>query len=77
MIDNDIDRFLGEVIENGTNALKKRTNPTHVPTEEKESIRWLENLKQSTGLFAEPQRPRRPPKFPHPWPGQNPPPLMP
>jgi hypothetical protein len=40
----------------GTNALKKRINPTRVPIEEKESIRWLENLKQSTALFAEPQR---------------------
>jgi hypothetical protein len=40
----------------GTNALKKRINPTRVPIEEKESIRWLENLQQSTALLAEPQR---------------------
>jgi len=29
----------------GTNALKKRINPTRVPIEEKESIRWLDNLR--------------------------------
>jgi hypothetical protein len=40
----------------GTNALKKKVNPTRVPIEEKESFRWLENLRQSTALLAEPQR---------------------
>ena len=40
----------------GTNALKHRINPTRVPIEEKESIRWLENLKYSTALLGEPQR---------------------
>jgi transposase-like protein len=40
----------------GTNALKKRINPTRVPIEQKESVRWLENLKQSTELLAEPRR---------------------
>ena len=40
----------------GTNALKKRINPTRVPIEDKESVRWLENLKQSTGLLGEPAR---------------------
>jgi hypothetical protein len=30
----------------GTNALKRHVNPTRVPTEEKESIRWLSNLTQ-------------------------------
>jgi Transposase DNA-binding len=34
----------------GTNALKKKVNPTRIPIEQKESIRWLENLKQSTQL---------------------------
>ena len=34
----------------GTNALKKKINPTRVPIEEKESIRWLDNLTQSTAL---------------------------
>jgi hypothetical protein len=40
----------------GCNALKKKINPTRVPIEKKESIRWLENLKQSTALFQDPQR---------------------
>lgn len=40
----------------GTNALKRSINPTRVPIEEKESIRWLENLKQSTDLVADASR---------------------
>lgn len=40
----------------GTNALKKKINPTRVPIEEKESFRWLDNLRQSTELLAEPAR---------------------
>ena len=40
----------------GTNALKKKINPTRVPIEKKESIRWLENLKQATTLLNEPER---------------------
>src|SRR5580700_2878168 len=39
----------------GTNALKKRINPTRVPIEEKESIRWLDNLRQSTALLERPE----------------------
>ena len=40
----------------GCNALKKKINPTRVPIEEKESFRWLENLRQSTALLAAPHR---------------------
>ncbi len=40
----------------GTNALKKKVNPTRVPIEKKESVRWLENLTQSTELLGEPSR---------------------
>ena len=40
----------------GTNALKKKVNPTRVPIEEKESIRWLDNLKQTTALLDDPAR---------------------
>ena len=40
----------------GTNRLKKHINPTRVPIEEKESIRWLRNLEQSTELLGEPER---------------------
>jgi hypothetical protein len=40
----------------GVNALKRRINPTRVPIEKKESIRWLENLRQSTALLNDPDR---------------------
>jgi len=40
----------------GSNALKKKINPTRVPIEKKESIRWLENLTHSTALLNDPQR---------------------
>lgn len=40
----------------GANALKKKVNPTRVPIEEKESIRWLDNLEQSTVLLNDPTR---------------------
>ena len=39
----------------GCNALKKKVNPTRVPIVEKESIRWLENLRQSTALTGNPR----------------------
>ena len=40
----------------GTNALKKKINPTRVPIEEKESVRWLDNIQQTTALLADPGR---------------------
>ena len=40
----------------GCDALKRKINSTRVPIEEKESYRWLENLRQSTALLAQPQR---------------------
>jgi hypothetical protein len=40
----------------GTAALKKTINLTRIPIEKKESVRWLENLKQSTDLLADPGR---------------------
>ena len=40
----------------GANALKRSINPTRVPIEQKESYRWLENVRQSTALLAEPER---------------------
>ncbi len=40
----------------GTNALKRTINPTRVPIEAKESIRWLENVQRSTTLLGEPAR---------------------
>jgi hypothetical protein len=40
----------------GTAALKRKINPTRVPIEHKESIRWLDNLRQSTELLGAPAR---------------------
>lgn len=40
----------------GTNALKRAINPTRVAIEAKESVRWLDNLRQATALLAQPQR---------------------
>ena len=40
----------------GTAALKCKVNPTRVPIESKESIRWLDNLRQSVDLLGEPGR---------------------
>src|SRR5262252_364181 len=40
----------------GTAALKKKINPTRVPIEHKESIRWLQNLRQSTAKLGDPAR---------------------
>ncbi|MCA1458762.1 hypothetical protein I6F35_37305 [Bradyrhizobium sp. BRP22] len=39
-----------------TTALKRKINPTRGPIEQKESIRWLENLRRSTDLLAAPGR---------------------
>ena len=40
----------------GTAALKRKVNPTRVPIEGKESMRWLANLRQSTELLGEAPR---------------------
>lgn len=40
----------------GTNALKNHINLTRIPIEQKESYRWLENIKQSTELLQAPSR---------------------
>jgi hypothetical protein len=40
----------------GSSALKRHVNPTRVPIEAKESIRWLDNLRQSTSLLHAPAR---------------------
>jgi hypothetical protein len=40
----------------GTAALKRKVNPTRVPIEHKESIRWLENMRQSMALLGAPAR---------------------
>ena len=40
----------------GTNTLRRKVNPTRVPIEGKESMRWLDNLRQSTELLGDPAR---------------------
>ena len=40
----------------GTNARKRTVNPTRVPIEEKESVRWLDNLTRSTERLGGPTR---------------------
>jgi hypothetical protein len=40
----------------GTAALKRKVNPTRVPIEHKESIRWLENMRHSMALLGAPAR---------------------
>ena len=40
----------------GTNALKRSVNPTRIPIEEKERIRWIENLDASTKGLGCPDR---------------------
>jgi hypothetical protein len=40
----------------GTKELKRKVNPTRVPIERKESVRWLDNLRQSIALLGQPER---------------------
>lgn len=40
----------------GCNALKRSVNPTRVPIEQKESMRWIENLQRSNDLLGAPER---------------------
>ena len=40
----------------GTNSLKTKVNPTRIPIEHKESVRWLENLRHATSLLSDPPR---------------------
>lgn len=40
----------------GCSLLKRKVNPTRVPIETKESVRWLDNLKHSTVLVNDPDR---------------------
>lgn len=40
----------------GSAALKRKVNPTRVPIEQKESMRWLDNLRRSCDLTGAPER---------------------
>jgi len=39
----------------GTNALKRSVNPTRIPIDQKESVKWLENIRLSTDLLKRPE----------------------
>lgn len=39
-----------------TNVLKRSLDPTRVPLEQKESVRWRDNLQQTTVLLGAPER---------------------
>lgn len=41
---------------NGTAPLKGKINPTRIPIEQQESVRWLEYLGRTTELFGDPGR---------------------
>lgn len=40
----------------GANRLKRKINPTRVPIDKKESIRWLENVRQASDPLGDPER---------------------
>jgi hypothetical protein len=40
----------------GNAQIKRKINPTRVPIERKESVRWLDNLRQSVDLLGHPER---------------------
>lgn len=40
----------------GTRALRNKVNLTRIPIEQKESFRWVENVRQATELLKEPER---------------------
>jgi hypothetical protein len=49
-------RFWSRKSFKGTNAAKRAINPTTVPIEEKEGVRWLDNLTRSTRRLGDPGR---------------------
>jgi hypothetical protein len=40
----------------GTRALKRNVNPTRIPIEEKESIRWLQSIIQTSDILKKPSK---------------------
>lgn len=40
----------------GTNAQRRKVNGTRVPIEQKESLRWIDNMKQTAALVGDPAR---------------------
>ena len=46
-------KFWTRKVFKGTNALKRRVNPTRISIGEKESVRWVDNLVETTALLGE------------------------
>ena len=46
-------RFWTRQVFKNTNQMKRKVNPTRIPIEEKESIKWLDNLRASTDWVQE------------------------
>jgi hypothetical protein len=40
----------------GCTAMKRKINPTRVPIAEKESMRWLDGLREATAVVGQPER---------------------
>ena len=49
-------KFWTRKVFKGTNELKRKVNPTRIPIEEKESVRWVDNLVETTALLSQPSR---------------------
>jgi hypothetical protein len=49
-------RFWSRAKFKGTTALKRRINPTRMPIESKESMRWLANMRDASVLLGDPAR---------------------
>lgn len=49
-------KFWTRKVVKGTNELKRRINPTRIPIEEKESVRWVDNLVATAALLGESER---------------------
>lgn len=49
-------KFWTRKVFKGTNELKRRVNPTRIPIGEKESVRWVDNLVETTALLGAPAR---------------------
>lgn len=49
-------KFWTRKVFKGTNELRRRVNPTRIPIGEKESVRWVDNLVETTALLGTPAR---------------------
>ena len=49
-------KFWTRKVFKGANELKRHVNPTRIPIGQKESVRWVDNLVETTALLGEPGR---------------------